>query len=367
MKNKKWLRSVAFILLLSIAVVGVMQIYGLPKTYDTRNVAAFDAEEKNLVDGVVLGTSVVAHSWLTPVAWQDYGLAIYHLSTSVQPFGIVREYLDYVQKTQDVKYAIIDIHGLRTEAIFPGLKPAKFRAAYLNIPDLESRYKILKALNQYVNDVYEFYGEPEESAGIVDIEDKSYLLPFINFHRRWVDGLKKPDYVTVINRFKGANDRDNAFGVMDCSDFTDVWDFDEVTGEIDDFQKAQLQQIFDYAEEKNIELIFINIPSFRSNAEQKEMSEIIEYCKNQGYGTIDFTDSEILAETEINLAEDFVNKGHLNAKGGVKITKYICDYLIENGYYYTDHRNDDAYIQWHTVAEKYNKFYEKGWSKDKNK
>ncbi|MBQ8502963.1 MAG: hypothetical protein IJ491_01660 [Clostridia bacterium] len=364
MKNKKWLRSVAFILLLSVAVMGVMQIYGLPKTYDTRNIAAFDAEQEKLVDGVVLGTSVVAHSWLTPVAWQDYGVAIYHLSTSVQPFGIVPEYLDYVQKTQDIKYAIIDIHGLRTEAILSGLRPAKFRAAYLNIPDMESRFKVLKALNSYVQEVYDFYGKPESESNTVDLEDKSYLIPFINFHRRWVDGLKKADYVTVSNRFMGANDRDNSFGVMDCSEFIDRWNF-KLTDEIDDFQKGQLQEIFDYAAEKDIELVFINIPSFRSKSEQKEMSEIIEYCKSKGYDTIDFTDSKVFEESGISLSEDFLNKGHLNARGGVKVTKYICEFLIENGYYYTDHRVDEAYIHWHTTAEKYNSFYEKGWAESK--
>lgn len=348
--------------MLAITVIGICQCYGLPKTYDTKNIAAFDAEQENLVDGVVLGTSVVAHAWLTPVAWQNYGLSIYHLSTSVQPFGVIPEFLDYVDKSQDIKYVIIDIHGLRKDSVISGLRPAKFRAAYLNIPDFGSQVKILKSLYRYVNDVYDFYGKPENTSNIVDLNDKSYIFPFLNFHRRWVDGLQKADYVTVKNEFMGGDDRATAFSITDCSKYTYVWDFGEVK-DIDDFQKAQLQLVFDYAKEKNLKLLFINLPSFRSKNEQEEMRNIIEYCKAQGYNTLDFASTEMVEELDLDLSKDFVNNGHLNAFGGVKVTDYICRYLTENDFYTPDHREDEAYAHWDTAAENYMEFYQKGYDK----
>ncbi len=373
MKYKGLLRCIAFILLLTISVSGVLQCYGLPRTYDTRNIAAFDAEKDNLVDGIILGTSVVSYSWLTPMAWKNYGLSIYHLGTSVQPFGIITDYLDYVNKSQDIKYVIIDIHGLRTEAIYASLAPAKFGTAYLNIPDFASRISILKSLYKYAEEVYDFYGKPEETpepedstlsedtTQLVDINDKSYFFPFLNFHSRWVDGLKKADYVTVKNIYMGADDRDNAFKVKNCSKYKSVWKFGEVK-DIDDFQKSQLQNIFDYAKENDLQLLFINMPSFRTRAEQEEMRNIIEYCKNQGYNTIDFANMEMIKELNIDLSTDFINRGHLNSAGGVKVTNYICEYLIENDYYSVDHRGDPAYSHWDTAYEEYNKFFKDGWS-----
>lgn len=362
MKNKKWLRSVAFLLILAISVIGVSHCYGLPKTYDTKNIAAFDAEKENLVDGVVLGTSVVAHAWLTPVAWKDYGLSIYHLSTSVQPFGIIPDYLDYVDKSQDIKYVIVDIHGLRKESINSGLRPAKFRAAYLNIPDLISRYKILGSLYEYVSDVYEFYGKPETKTEIVDLKDASYIFPLLNFHSRWVDGLVKADYVTVRNEYMGGDDRKTSFDITDCSKYISQWNFGEVQ-DIDDFQKAQLQTVFDYAEENDLELLFINLPSFRGKAPQQEMRDILEYCKNQGYHTIDFSTAEMVEELGLDLSTDFVNKGHLNSFGGVKVTRYICQYLIDNGFYSKDHRGDESYSHWDETVKEYTDFYKKGLAK----
>ncbi len=362
MKNKKWLRSVAFVLLLVFALVGVMQCYGLPKTYDTRNLAALDAEKKNTIDGIVFGTSVIGYSWNTPVAWRDYGMAIYHMGTSEQPFGVITKFIDYVSEKHDLKYAVIDVHGLRSKTVISSLKETKVRSAYLNFPDSSSRFEILHAIFDYAEKAFEFYGEPkEERERYVDINDKSYYLPVYSFHSRWVEGLQKADYVTVENKYMGADDRKGTFGVENCTPYLNRWDFGD-PGEIDEFQEAQLQKLFEYGKEKGIDLVFISLPSFRSKAEQKELSALIDYCSEQGYDTIDFTEDGILEDAGIDPAKDFVNKGHLNSRGGIKSTKYVCEFLKEKGYYTPDHRGDERYSSWDESAEAYFKFYEKGWS-----
>lgn len=361
MKNKRWLRSVAFLLLLAVAVTGVMHCYSLPKSYDTRNLAALDAENENLIDGIVFGTSVVGYSWITPAVWQDYGMALYHMATSEQPFGIIPEYLDFVRKKHDIKYAVIDIHGLRKRTVMGSIKASKIRSAYLNIPDFFTRFKVLQSLFDYAEAAYDFYGEPTENRGkYINLNDKSYYLPILAFHSRWVDGLKKADYVTVANKYMGANDRSNAFGVMDCSGYLDRWDF-EAPGDIDDFQKAQLEKLFAYGKENNIELIFVSLPSFRSKDEQRDMAGLLKYCSEKGYDTLDFADEEVIKDAGIDLSKDFVNKGHLNSRGGIKSTKYICEFLIEKGYYTPDHRGDERYKSWDKATAAYWKFYNKGW------
>ncbi len=361
MNNKKWLRSVAFILLLTLSVLGVMHCYSIPKTYNTKNLAAFHSEKENLVDGVFLGTSIVAQSWLAPIAWQEYGLSIYHLATGVQPFSIIPEYLDYAKSRQNIKFAIIDIHGLRTDAIISGLQPARFQAHYLDLPDFIHSLKVQKALSEYAHEAYDFYNLNPKKQNIMNVDKKSFFIPFINFHNRWVDGLKKADFVTVENKYMGADDRPSlAFGVTDCSKYLDVLNFEEEY-QLDDFQIEQLNNIFNYAKENDIELLFINLPSFRVEKAQLEMHAIIEYCKNQGYNTIDFATPDMLNEFNINPETDFLNRGHLNSKGGKKTTKYICEYLIKNGYHTVDHRNDAAYSHWDSVAQEYNKYYNNGW------
>ena len=367
MKNKKWLRPIAFILMLTIAVLGVLQCYGFPQDdYYTNHFTAFDNEGKNLVDGVLIGTSVVAFSWLTPVAWKDYGLAAYHLSINIQPFGVIPEYLDYAQKKQDIKYAVVDVHGLRKETIFNSLLTTNFRSAYLRLPDLISRYKILGSLFDFAEEVYAFYGEPENKDDVVDSKKLSYYLPFVDFHGRWVEGLNKYDFTTVKNEYLGAVNLAAVFRISDCSNQTAKWEFGEVQ-EIDDFQKSQLQKLVDYANKHEIKLLFVNTPSFRTLEEQQEMRDIIAYCKNQGYDAIDFTSDEVVEGTGLDLSTDFFDEGHLNAFGAKKITDYICEYLIANDYYTPDHRGDKKYSEWDKAAEAYSAFYEKGRAYMQNK
>lgn len=365
MKNVRWLRSVAFVLLLVMAFAGVSQCYSLPASYDTRNLAAFDDEEENTVDGLVFGTSVVGYSWNTPAAWRDYGMAVYHMGTSEQPFAVVRPFIDYAIKKHDIKYAVIDVHGLRSKTVISSLKDTKVKSAYLNFPDFLHSFKVLHAIFDYAKMAFEYYGEPtEKRSKYVSLYEKSYYLPLYTFHSRWVDGLVKADFVTVKNRFLGADDREGkAFGIMDCSGEIGKWDY-EVTGEIDGFQRQQLEMLFEYGKEKNIELIFISLPSFRTKAEQHELANLIRFCSEQGYDAIDFADEKVLADAGIDLKTDFVNKGHLNSRGGVKSTKYVCEFLKEKGYYTPDHRGEEKYASWDTATEKYFRFYENGW-KDK--
>ena len=362
MKNFKWLRCVAFVLLLTISLVGVMQCYSLPTSYDTRNLASLDAQENNTLDGIIIGTSVVSYAFLTPVAWRDYGMALFHMGASEQPFGVVTDYLDYILEKQDLKYVVVDIHGLRTSTIFSSIRDSKVKSTYLNFPDLLMKFKILRSTLDYAQDAYDFYGKPEdESKNYVDVEDNMYYFPFYAFHGRWVEGLKKADFVTVESKYLGAHDRNEyTFGVRDCTQYLDTWDYDD-PGKIDAFQQKYLDELFAYGKEKNIEFLFISLPSFRSLEEQMELSALIDYCAENGYNTIDFSDDGMLEKANIDITKDFCNDGHLNSRGGIKGTQYICDYLIENGYYTPDHRGEETYSDWDEATEKYFKYYEKGW------
>lgn len=361
MKNMRWLRSVAFLLLLTIAVTGVLQCYGLPATYNTNSLATFDAEEENMIDGIAIGTSVIAYAWNTPAAWEKYGLTIYQLATSVQPFGAIPEYLNYARKKQDIRYCVIDVHGLRKDAVFESLRTGYFRIAYLDVPDIPSRIKILNSLFDYAEAAYDYYGKPEDTSRYVDLDNKApYYFPFLNFHDRWMEGLKKSDFRTGYNKYLGANDRGLTFNTRDCSHLTENWKYEPLE-DIDDFQKEQLNRIFEYGKENNVEFLFVSLPSFHAKEVHQELGALLDYCKKNGYNTIDFATEEIVKDAELDLSQDVLNSGHLNSKGGIKITSYICKYLINHGYYTPDHRGDERYEHWNTATKDYLKFYKYGW------
>lgn len=361
MKKTGLLRSVAFILILCVAVAGVMHCYSQPKYFNTRFINTFDEMPDNTVDGIVLGSSVIAHGWVSAVCWEKYGMAAFQFGTSVQPMGSIPGFIEYAEKNHDLKFVIIDVHSLRKQSLMTSVTPSKVQEAYLNIPDIASRYSMLMDLFDYAERVYDFYGEPEKEADKLDRTKASMYIPLLAFHNRWVDGLEKADFVDVKNEYLGANDRYTSFLSRDMTANVKNLDYGR-TVEIDDFQKGEIDRLVEYLKKTDLEVLFINTPSFKSKAIQRELASILKYCEDKGYNTIDFSTREMLKEAGFDTKVDFSDNGHVNLAGAEKLTTYVCEYLIDNGYPYEDRRGQEGYDIWEKGLETYRDYYKKGWA-----
>lgn len=365
MKNKRWLRSVAFMLLLIVSLSYVLNVYSIPKSYVSRNANSFAQERKHSIDGIFVGNSVCASSWSSMTAWEYYGIATYIVSSTVHPFGAVPAFIEYAMEKQDVKYVVIDIHSLRSNAVMESIKPGNISTAYDNIPNFRWKYRILNAIFDYTERVYETFGKPDEE-NLVDRNQASYYFPFLKFHSRWTVGLDRNDYIDLVNPYKGTEDRKaKAFAVTDCTEFVDTWSYEK--GEASDFQKGEMDRVFECIEKNNLQVLFVNFPSLSNAQASQELSAILDYCEQNGYDTLDFCSVEKAEEIGLDFAQDFLDKGHINSKGANKVTKYVAQYLIDNGYYCEDHRGDDAYSDWDDTLKKYKKFYDKGWKNAEKK
>lgn len=365
MKYKGIVKTTAFLLALLSVVFCLNRWYSIPRSYQSNSLKAFEEEEKNTVDGIVIGTSVVAHAWVAPAAYHETGMTAYQLGTNVQPFGATTAILDYAKKNQDIKYVVIDIHGIRTSAIMDSCTPERIRTLYCNIFDSSARKKIRDASLEFARRAYEYYGEPEKEDEIIDFDDLSYKINFLNFHNRWTEGLKKTDFVLTENVFKGAiNVEKHCFLTKDCTDLIGPWSEEAI--EPDDFQKQELDLLFEYLESNGLKALFINIPSCRDSQSQRELKGLIDYCAQNGYDTIDFCSEEMLEKMDISLASDFLDDGHLNSAGAVKFSDYLARYLSENGYATEDHRGDEKYASWDEAYQSYQEFFDAGWEKAKS-
>lgn len=359
-KKRAWLCVIIFFILAVCITVFVCSPYSYPKSYVSKNLAAYYDEEENTVDGVLVGTSVVAYSWQPTVAYEKYGTAIYQAGSSIQAFGVLPEYIDALSETQDLKYVVIDIHGLRSSAVKVSVYPNNLRRLYNDMAAGKGKWKVLNASLDYAERVYEYYGKPDDESLVVDRSDISWYIPFFDFHNRWKDGLTKNDFDLDPNPYKGALTSSIAFKTRDNSDVLKYYDDDGDEYSLNEFQLSELKRLFDYIEEKELPVLFICMPSFNSAEDERELRAIAKYVEAQGYPMLDFGSREMLTETGIDVETDFCNIGHLNSKGGRKITEYIAGYIAEN-YYYVDHRGDEAYASWEKAAKSYNKFYKNKW------
>lgn len=63
-------------------------------------------------------------------------------------------------------------------------------------------------------------------------------------------------------------------------------------------------------------------------------------------------ESQRSIDAGIDYTQDFRDYAHMNTRGAEKITKYLGQYLKQNGTY-PDHRGDEAFASWERDYEKY--------------
>lgn len=359
MKKLKCIQILCFLVILALAAGYAFHCYSDPKNYITRSYEAFYDEPKDTIDGVVFGTSVALYGWTPPAAWQEYGMPVYQLASTVQPFGPLPALIDFVRSRQDIKYVIIDIHALRTKAIKESVRPGNFRKASSSLHFGRHRYRALRQTIDYTEKIYDYYGMPKNPDIIIDTSDISLYVPFLNFHNRWIDGLQKEDYVAVPSEFKGAMDGKGPFRQRDVSDKVSLWEKSPLP--LDTFQKEILDGFFNYLQEQDLDVLFVNYPSFNTKKELRQLKGIARYIQDNHYPMLDLCNKEIATEAALNPRIDFRDEHHVNSLGAYKATRYICSYIKDN-FYYKDHRGDSLYESWDQAVIDYNNYVEDGWA-----
>lgn len=364
---KKSLSIIAFLAILSFCIFSVTEIISAPTGYINNTVNSFNNESDDKVDAVVLGTSVVSYGYFPTVAFNEYGISSYNFGSDVQPAGTIQSILDFVKSNQDIKYVVIDVHGFRKSAIIKstGGNGAKANKGNIqkfsrSIPFGKYRFNIINSYIDFSEKVYEYYGYPEDSKQIVKRDDISLYIPFYSLHNRWITGIKKDDFVKNTGKYKGGFSDKDIFSTKDCSKLLDVWTGKET--ELDDFQMSLIDELLEYLDQQDFQSLFINYPSFRSEEDESECLTILNYIERKGYNTLNLSGTEAIEKIGIDLKTDFYNTGHVNSKGGIKTTRYICSYvkeLFEEDY--VDHRGEEGYESWDKAIDNYCKFLKSGW------
>lgn len=360
---KKTLSIILFWVILLGLVVMISEIFFVPTYYYTQSVAAFDKEKKNTVDGVAIGTSVVGYGFLPTIAFNEFGITTHHFGGTVEPVGAIPAILDYVSSKQDVKFVLIDVHGFRKSAIIAGASKANSQKIYSSIPLSVNRYKVMNAIIDFSERVYEQYGYPEDESTIISRDDPGMYFPFYDTHMRWTtNSVKKADYVDVSGNYKGTYvESSTSFKTVNMTKYEKAKNYESAP--IDDFQTELLDELTDYLSKQSYKAIFINYPSFNPDTQEGELISVMEYLKEKGCATIDISSKQAMKKIGLDVATDFYDRGHVNSKGGIKVTRYLMENIKEIlGSDYVDHRNQSGYEDWDSAVDYYVKFLKKGWA-----
>lgn len=361
MRNKLWFQVIALALVFALTFSGVVYALQAPEVMEVMNINTVESVPSGTIDGIVIGPSTVTAGWVSAVGFKNYGVAAYHMGTAMQPFGAIYPYVEYIKQNHDLKYIVFDVHSLRRENLYGSVNRSNLVGACTAMCSVEAKFKTFESLLEYADRIYEYYGEPEE--GKVSRLDPSIYTRLLDIHGGWIDGFSAADRtVGLMEDYLGAHKSNSAFDIEDMTPLMSNLDF-EGYNYIDDFQKSELERVFEFCEEENIKVVFISIPSLRNLEIQKELTTILKYCSDRGYDTIDFGSREMFEEVGIDPTTDFYDNGHVNLSGGEKMTDYVCRFLIENGYSTVDHREQTDYEMWAEATENYFTMSAEGWQR----
>ena len=299
----------AFVLILVLLIVTSSYLFapkGNQSSFAMKNAAANAIldEDKNTIDVLFLGDSLVYSSVSPMQIWQEHGFTSYVCATSAQYISFSEVLLRQAFQEQAPKIVVLDANTIyRT-----------MNSDISTMTRLESLISVFKFHNRW--------------------KEIGKFIPSNVFHCSWTDDMKGYIYSTDIIQAENTSYMTK----------TDTIEKIEVSNE------EYVKTIANFCKENDAELLLINVPNSRNWCREKH-NGIQELAEKYG---IPYVDLNLLnEEISIDWNYDTRDKGdHLNYYGAVKTTKYLGEYLKAN-YSLPDRRNDGDYSGWNETLERY--------------
>lgn len=349
MTRTQALRALLFLLLLTAAIALLLKVFTRDKKNITyRGFQEFYSEPENAVDGIIVGASLAHRGWISAYVWHETGMAIFPMATNGQPIVLTTNILEEVKKTQNIKFALIDVSAVRTDVVYD-----RTEGSIRNVTDSlkftknrwESVDKIMSAMDIVKAAGYES----------VDTSDFSFYFPFLKYHSRWQDGLTKDDFIGGLPTMKVFH-TNNSF---DQRPKNKLPNFVTKTGTLSEVGTQAMEEILAYGKENDIELIFTAMPTLLSEKAQTEINTALAMAEEAGYDCINMNTKEMFDTMQIEPTKDYMDSKHLNVYGAKKVTAFLMKYLKDK-YAIRDKRGDEAYKSWDEAYVQFQKFFEEG-------
>lgn len=299
-----------------------------PKSTDQARLDTAFTQSENSLDGVFLGPSTTYASWVAPIAFKEYGITVYSMSSAAQPLFAAKYMIDDMRRKQpDAVYIINITHYL---VGFDKYLPNFLESYPLTLNKIK--------MTAYLSSLADF-----------SLKEKfEVFCPIFKYHERW-NNVSEKDFMPLEDKYKSAsyyssflNKRKNIGELQ--SDFTTREDLSAT-----DYKG--LTELMNYCNEENVKVLFVIMPQgadVKGRAGKQNTS--VSVLEARGFDVLDlrlYTD-----EIGLDPRKDFYNSKHMNISGATKVTRFISDYLTEK-YNLTDKRGDSDFSDWEAAAEEY--------------
>lgn len=341
MTKKNWLRMLIFLFVLIAFMLYFSLVFTFPSGKMVRErLNTFYALPENTVDGVYLGTSGVDRYWISQLGYKNKGLACYAITSGHQPLVLAKHLMEEVQKTQDVKFFVVDIRAALQD-------PLKVRD--VDMRRITDNLRFSKNRFSAIDDILTYF---EDGGQEIDRKDLSYYIPFVKYHSGWKDMSAKDFYDLY-----PTNNQMGYFGNLDRVFKKVKMPKTKVTDKrtpLLELNESVLNDLLDYCDTLDADVIFVSSPqSINNDLDQEQFNYAFDLISKRGYKTLNFNTEEMYTALNWNFDTDLYNPGHANFYGAYKYTNWLADYILDN-YDISDKRkaeNHEDYEVWENAYE----------------
>ena len=282
----------------------------------------FYKEEKNSMDAVFVGSSV-CFSFYSPVfAYNSYGIKTTNYSSS--GMGI----LSY-------RYAIEEIRKYQKDALIVLTITPNYEMEYLGVHFMSDYMPFSK---NKVDFLVRYFTQEGESI----LNSIGFFVPLIEYHDRWSE-MKADDFV-IDDGTKGATR--HKYYLSTITDASDYFVFNDIEQEIPEKMSYLLNDLLDYCDDKENNIVFLLPPRTYSEEAYGQMNSIKKLISSRGYEVLDLRDR--LSDIYLNPKQDYYDIYHTNIHGSIKYTDYLANFVMNRRTCNTD--RDD---KWDRAVDRY--------------
>ncbi len=345
MTKKQFLRSVIFFLLVFAMLFTLCDIFELINTSNfSRRFYTYRNLPEDTVDAVYIGTSGLDRYIINPKIYEEYGMSIFPLTVDALPCWLYTNMIEEAYTYQNPELLIIDTRSFGQDNVKTETMDASGRRVidimdFFSINRLKVAFKTMKQIHAVDEKQSRF--------------DLSYIFSFIKYHSKWEeeDFRFKNNIGSVPHQYAGftVNTKNTVNRVPQEAILYDL----TYQEDLDPMSEEALYELLDYIEEKDLNVMFLDTPEFRTKKQMGRANRINQIIEDAGYPLLQFYTSEEAGKFTIDLDvnTDFYDESHVNYYGAIKFTDYFADYLDEN-YDLPDRRNDEnAAKYWDGIYE----------------
>ena len=321
-KRRKLIRIPVFAIVVFLALLCVQRVFGIRDYSIYSREHGFKQEKKNAVDAVYIGASHVFSFFEPPLAWNDYGIAVFDYAIPSMPLSSIEYRIREACKTQPDALYIINLNGFKATKVYN-------QNLHRNLDYMPWSLNKLKMMRTLIG-----------KSGFKGSRIAEYFLPLIRFHSSW-STLKSEDFDHPVNGLKGAY----TYGpyLTAVTDMTGQFSFTQERGELSADQEEALKNILALCEEKNLKVLFVMAPQKLDEEFLAQINTIEDIVTEKGYDCLDLRNR--MEEMQIRMDTDFHDENHLNVHGAIKYTDYLARYLQET-YGFSDRRGEAGMESW---------------------